>query len=127
MSLEGIVSKQINASYKPNDRGLWVKTKCLNREEFVVVGWTDPEGTRPRIGALLLAYYDPDGRLTYVDAGEPVAPGRLSGIARGQARARGAAVSSLPKDPAGNGAEACCTCQPAQPAGPRREHPAASA
>jgi bifunctional non-homologous end joining protein LigD len=65
MSLEGIVSKQINASYKPNDRGLWVKTKCLNREEFVVVGWTDPEGTRPRIGALLLAYYDPDGRLTY--------------------------------------------------------------
>jgi ATP-dependent DNA ligase len=28
--------------------------KCLNREEFVVVGWTDPEGTRPFLGALLL-------------------------------------------------------------------------
>ena len=39
--------------------------KCLNREEFVVVGWTDPEGTRPHLGALLLAYYDPDGRLIY--------------------------------------------------------------
>jgi bifunctional non-homologous end joining protein LigD len=39
--------------------------KCLNREEFVVVGWTDPEGARPRLGALLLAYYDPDGRLIY--------------------------------------------------------------
>ena len=39
--------------------------KCLNREEFVVVGWTDPEGRRPYIGALLLAYYDPDGRLVY--------------------------------------------------------------
>jgi DNA ligase D-like protein (predicted ligase) len=62
MTLEGIVSKQVDAPYKPNDRGLWVKTKCLNREEFVVVGWTDPEGTRPFIGALLLAYYDPDGR-----------------------------------------------------------------
>jgi len=31
----------------------------------VVVGWTDPEGTRPRLGALLLAYYDPGGRLVY--------------------------------------------------------------
>jgi bifunctional non-homologous end joining protein LigD len=39
--------------------------KCLNREEFVVVGWTDPEGRRPYIGALLLAYYDADGRLVY--------------------------------------------------------------
>ena len=39
--------------------------KCLNREEFVVVGWTDPEGSRPWLGALLLAYYDPDGRLIY--------------------------------------------------------------
>jgi ATP-dependent DNA ligase len=40
-----------------------VKVKCLNREEFVVVGWTDPEGSRPRLGALLLAFYTPNGRL----------------------------------------------------------------
>src|SRR5437660_6739640 len=45
--------------------GLWVKGKCLHREEFVVVGWTDPEGARPFLGALLLAYYDRDGRLVY--------------------------------------------------------------
>jgi ATP-dependent DNA ligase len=31
----------------------------------VVVGWTDPEGARPYIGALLLAYFDPDGRLVH--------------------------------------------------------------
>ena len=31
----------------------------------MVVGWTDPEGSRPYIGALLLAYYDPDGWLVY--------------------------------------------------------------
>ncbi len=31
----------------------------------MVVGWTDPEGSRPWLGALLLAYYDPDGRLVY--------------------------------------------------------------
>ena len=41
----------------PGDRGIWVKSKCLNREEFVVVGWTDPEGSRSHIGALLLGYY----------------------------------------------------------------------
>jgi hypothetical protein len=38
---------------------------CLNARSFVVVGWTDPEGRRPLLGALLLAYYDPDGRLIY--------------------------------------------------------------
>jgi ATP-dependent DNA ligase len=45
--------------------GLWRKVKCLNRAEFVVVGWTEPEGRRPHLGALLLAYYDPGGRLMY--------------------------------------------------------------
>ncbi len=49
----------------PGDRGLWLKVKCQNREEFVVVGRTDPEGARPWLGALLLTYYDPDGRLVY--------------------------------------------------------------
>ena len=45
--------------------GSGVKSKCLNREEFVVVGWTDPEGSRSHIGALLLGYYTEDGRLHY--------------------------------------------------------------
>jgi DNA ligase D-like protein (predicted ligase) len=40
MSLEGIVSKRPEAAYAPGNRGLWVKVKCLHREEFVVVGWT---------------------------------------------------------------------------------------
>lgn len=31
------------------------KVKCLNREEFVVVGWTDPDGSRPHLGSLLPA------------------------------------------------------------------------
>jgi len=30
-----------------------------------VIGWTDPEGARPFLGALLLGYYDPDGRLVF--------------------------------------------------------------
>jgi bifunctional non-homologous end joining protein LigD len=41
----------------PANRGAWVKTRILNRQEFVVVGWTDPEGARSSIGSLLLGYY----------------------------------------------------------------------
>jgi ATP-dependent DNA ligase len=40
-------------------------SKCLNREEFVAIGWTDPECSRPFLGAFLLGYYDPDGKLVY--------------------------------------------------------------
>jgi DNA ligase D-like protein (predicted ligase) len=64
LGVEGIVSKRADAAYAPGNRGLWLKVKCLNREEFVVIGWTDPEGARPFLGALLLGY-DTDGRLTY--------------------------------------------------------------
>ena len=46
-------------------RNVWVKSKCLNREEFVAVGWTDTEGSQSHIGALLLGYYTEDGRLHY--------------------------------------------------------------
>jgi hypothetical protein len=62
--LEGIVSKHVDGRYEP-DRRSWLKVKCLNREEFVVVGWSDPEGSRHRIGALLLGYYTPGGELLY--------------------------------------------------------------
>jgi DNA ligase D-like protein (predicted ligase) len=65
LTVEGIVSKRADGAYMTGNRGLWLKVKCLNREEFVVIGWTDPEGARPFLGALLLGYYDPDGRLTY--------------------------------------------------------------
>jgi bifunctional non-homologous end joining protein LigD len=44
---EGIVSKRVDSAYVPGNRGLWQKTKCLNREEFVIVGYTEPEGSRP--------------------------------------------------------------------------------
>ncbi len=65
LAVEGIVSKRADAAYAPGNRGLWVKVKCLNREEFVVIGWTEPEGSRRFLGALLLGYYDRAGKLTY--------------------------------------------------------------
>jgi len=68
-ALEGVVSKRADAPYAPGDRGLWLKTKCLNREEFIVVGWTEPEGSRPYVGAVLLGHYDERGRLIYAGRG----------------------------------------------------------
>jgi DNA ligase D-like protein (predicted ligase) len=66
LGFEGVVSKTIEAPYAPGNRGLWRKAKALNRQEFVVVGWSDPEGSRPHLGALLLGYYTDDGKLIYV-------------------------------------------------------------
>ena len=74
LGFEGVVSKTI-APYAPGNRGLWRKAKWLNRQEFVVVGWSDPEGSRPDLGALLLGYYTDDGKLIYagrVGTGMPV-------------------------------------------------------
>ena len=65
LGFEGVVSKTIDAPYAPGNRGLWRKAKALNRQEFVVVAWSDPEGSRPHLGALLLAYYTDDGKLAY--------------------------------------------------------------
>src|SRR5215470_16467563 len=65
MHVEGIVSKRTDAPYTPGNRGLWRKVKYLNRAEFVVVGWSEPEGRRPYLGALLLAYYDANAKLIY--------------------------------------------------------------
>jgi ATP-dependent DNA ligase len=75
LGFEGVVSKTIDAPYAPGNRGLWRKAKWLNRQEFVVVGRSDPEGSRPHLGALLLGYYTDDGKLIYagrVGTGMPV-------------------------------------------------------
>jgi bifunctional non-homologous end joining protein LigD len=96
LSLEGIVSKRVDAPYAPGNRGLWVKVKCLNREEFLVVGWTDPEGARPWLGSLLLAYYDPEGRLVYAGrAGVGINDAELGRLWR---RLRPLATSEMPLD-----------------------------
>ena len=64
-SLEGIVSKQRDAPYVPGRSRSWLKVKCGNREEFVIIGFSDPGGTRKGFGALLLGYYDDGGKLRY--------------------------------------------------------------
>jgi DNA ligase D-like protein (predicted ligase) len=102
LGLEGIISKRIDRPYAPGDRGLWVKSKCLNREEFVVVGWTDPTGSRSHIGALLLGYYSEDGRLHYAGrAGTGLAAKelkRLAGVLAPLQTARMPVAEAPPRD-----------------------------
>jgi bifunctional non-homologous end joining protein LigD len=66
MALEGVVSKRRDAPYESGRGRSWLKAKCIQEQEFVVGGFTDPEGRRTGIGALLLGVHDADGELVYV-------------------------------------------------------------
>ena len=57
--LEGIVGKQRNSVYEPGRRsGAWTKLKCVHEQEFVIGGYTPPEGSRKHFGAILVGYYE---------------------------------------------------------------------
>ncbi len=63
--LEGIVAKRAASPYTAARTRDWLKVKCQRRQEFVIGGFTDPQGSRSRFGALHLGAYD-GGRLVYV-------------------------------------------------------------
>ncbi len=63
--LEGVVAKRASAPYPTGRTRTWLKTRCKRAQEFVVGGYTSPEGSRAGFGALLLGYYDEAGSLTY--------------------------------------------------------------
>jgi len=61
---EGLIAKDAGARYVHSRSRSWLKFKCVNRQEFVIGGFTDPEGERIGFGALLIGYYD-GGALRY--------------------------------------------------------------
>jgi bifunctional non-homologous end joining protein LigD len=64
MGLEGVVSKLADSSYRPGRQKSWLKAKCIQRQEFVIIGYTAAR-TGPRaIGALHLGY-NQNGELKY--------------------------------------------------------------
>ena len=90
LSLEGLIGKRLGSPYQSRRSADWIKLKCRRRQEFVIVGYTQPQGSRSGFGALLLAVHDA-GELVY--AGR-VGSGfdqqtldhlhqRMSGLARG--------------------------------------------
>ena len=62
---EGLIAKLADAPYRAGRSKDWLKFKCETNQEFVIGGWTDPQRSRVAFGALLLGYYDPDGKLAY--------------------------------------------------------------
>lgn len=61
---EGLIAKRAASPYTHARSSDWLKFKCVNEQEFVVVGWTDPRGSRSGLGALLVGYHE-DGRLRF--------------------------------------------------------------
>lgn len=65
LGLEGVVAKQRASKYEPGRRsGVWEKIKVVNEQEFVIGGYTPPEGSRKHFGSVLLGYYE-GGKLQF--------------------------------------------------------------
>jgi DNA ligase D-like protein (predicted ligase) len=62
---EGVIAKRADSPYRGGRTRDWLKFKCENSQEFVIGGYTDPQGSRTGFGALLLGYYDEHGSLVY--------------------------------------------------------------
>jgi bifunctional non-homologous end joining protein LigD len=66
LGLEGVVSKRVDATYRPGRGRSWLKVKCMRRQELVVGGFTDRADARGGIGALVLGVRErPHGPLGY--------------------------------------------------------------
>ena len=63
--LEGVVIKRADSTYTQARSQSWLKLKCVQRQEFVIGGYTEPEGERKGFGALLLGWYNEAGELVY--------------------------------------------------------------
>jgi bifunctional non-homologous end joining protein LigD len=61
---EGLIAKRADSRYTATRSHDWLKLKCARGQELVIGGWTAPKGTRQRLGAILVGYWEAD-RLRY--------------------------------------------------------------
>lgn len=64
LGLEGIISKKVESTYHGGRGNIWLKCKCSTHEEFLICGYTRPNGARKGFGALLLGAWH-DDQLVY--------------------------------------------------------------
>lgn len=64
LGAEGVVSKRRDAPYRPSRTTDWTKSKCANRQEFVIIGYVPSSTARRAIGSLVLGYYE-SGKLVH--------------------------------------------------------------
>jgi bifunctional non-homologous end joining protein LigD len=87
MGVEGIVSKRADQPYRSGRTEYWLKSKCSQRQEFVIAGYVPSSTSRKAVGSLVLGYYDGD-RLVHV--------GRTgTGFTAGSARSLWAQLEAL--------------------------------
>ena len=65
LGLEGVMAKRRDSVYRAGRSAQWIKLKCGQRQEFVIGGYTDPQGARRGFGALLLGVHDAQGQLVH--------------------------------------------------------------
>jgi len=65
LGLEGLIGKRAGSTYSEKRSRDWIKLKCKRRQEFVIVGFSQPKGARSHFGALLLGLHDKAGELRY--------------------------------------------------------------
>jgi len=65
LGMEGIMAKRADAPYSSDRTTSWLKLKATGRQEFIVGGFTDREGSSREVGALMLGYRDENGTLQY--------------------------------------------------------------
>jgi bifunctional non-homologous end joining protein LigD len=59
LGLEGLIGKRADSIYEPGKRsGAWIKLKLHREQEMVIGGFTNPEGSRPHFGSLVIGYFD---------------------------------------------------------------------
>jgi bifunctional non-homologous end joining protein LigD len=58
MGLEGVISKRADAPYRSGRRGDWLKSKCVQSQEFVIAGYVPSKAMRNGIGSLVVGYHD---------------------------------------------------------------------
>ncbi|WP_395060507.1 DNA ligase D [Polaromonas sp.] len=66
LGLEGVIGKRASSTYVSRRSADWIKVKTHMRQEFVIGGYTEPQGSRTGLGALLLGVYDNQGELKHV-------------------------------------------------------------
>ena len=65
LKLEGLIGKQADSVYQAGRTKTWIKLKCRLRQDFVIVGYTAPKGSRSGFGALLVGVYEKPRKLVY--------------------------------------------------------------
>ena len=79
--LEGILAKRRTSIYEERRSREWLKVKITRRLECVIGGYTEPEGSRPYFGSVVLGLYDQNGNLIHVgQAGSGFDQRTLAGV-----------------------------------------------